>query len=114
MDISISAISEYVYLHLDREGWLLCKKDRDYSKVYNDFMQNRILPLKEKCSSTTELIQAVSDAISAKASYAYHYDLSDWEIHSLEGFFDNGKIVCDGYAEVFRACMYELIFHASL
>lgn len=108
VDISVSAISEYVYLHLDREDWLLCKKDRDYSKVYNDFMQNRILPLKEKCSSTTELIQAVSDVISAKASYAYHYDLLDWAIHSLEGFFDNGKIVCDGYAEVFRACMYEL------
>ena len=34
VDISISAISEYVYLHLDREGWLLCEKDRDYSKVY--------------------------------------------------------------------------------
>lgn len=108
LSVSISTISDYVYLHLDDQGWISCQKDPIYSKAYNDFMKKRILPLKEKYTSVTNLVRAVNDVICSRASYAYHHNLDDWTIHSLEGFFDNGKIVCDGYAAVFRACMYEL------
>lgn len=108
LSVSISTISDYVYLHLDDQGWISCQKDQTYSKAYNDFIKKRILPLKEKYTSVTNLVRAVNDVICSRASYAYHHNLDDWTIHSLEGFFDNGKIVCDGYAAVFRACMYEL------
>ena len=58
-----------------------------------------------------EKVSRAQNAINREASYAPAVGYDDLgacyapEAHSVEGFFKNGQIVCDGYASVFQYLM---------
>ena len=101
--------SEALLLSVDAQGWMQIYEDSSYSTAYRKFMDEKILPLKDSCKTDVELVHKVSKIICDRASYAWNADINnDVSIHTLLGFFESGRIVCDGYAEIFRACMNEL------
>lgn len=123
------SLAHYVHIRADAQDWLRYYKDSTLSDAYNTFMQEEILPLKEQYPSERDLIEAVQKVICDKAQYDYaaaeKMDFSftyrngaelsaviseTANTHSIVGFLQDGKIVCDGYAETFYCCMRELGF----
>lgn len=123
------SLASYAYIHADAQDWLRYYKDPALSEAYNAFMCEKILPLQEQYTSETDLIGAVQKVICDHARYDYaaaeKMDFSSTyrngpelsavisetaNTHSIVGFLQDGKIVCDGYAETFYCCMRELGF----
>lgn len=123
------SLARHVCICADAQDWLRYYEDSSLSDAYNAFMQEEILPLKEQYSSERDLIEAVQKVICDNAQYDYAaaekmnftapYQngqelaaiISETaDTHSIVGFLQNGKIVCDGYAETFYCCMRELGF----
>lgn len=123
------SLARHVCIRADAQDWLRYYEDSSLSDAYNSFMREEILPLKEQYSSERDLIEAVQRLICDRAQYDYAAaEKMDFTVpyqngqeqaavinetadtHSIIGFLQNGKIVCDGYAETFYCCMRELGF----
>ncbi len=102
------------YLRADSQSWLKCFKDSTLSSSYRDFIQQDILPLTTKYGDDTySLLKAVAERICDTAVYDNDfYSGIDWlnDYHDIPGYLRDGKIVCDGYAHLFKACLFELGF----
>lgn len=100
------------------EAWILAcdfdevftaYKDDTIGKLANDFYETYIVP-KLNCSEY-EIIMAAKQAIINKAQYDNPISKKDGyaiysdDSHTAEGFFENGRIVCDGYSCVFQYLM---------
>ena len=98
------------------EAWeLTCDLDDAYTLYINDavtrkadaFYRERVAGAK----SDADKVSRAKSAINRRASYAPAVGYDDMgacyapEAHSIEGFFKNGQIVCDGYASVFQYLM---------
>lgn len=75
------------------------------------FYENYIKPYENE--STEAIILAAKKAICSNCVYDYAEEsyarsgssLSNNDAHSINGFFKNGKLVCDGYAKIFHYLM---------
>lgn len=88
-------------------------EDDSFCEVANTFFLESVVPYLNK--SDYDIVMAAKRAIIRNASYNYAAltvaDLTAPEYknfvdaHSFVGFFENGRIVCDGYASIFRYLM---------
>ena len=87
----------------DAQNWLRVYADESYSAALRDFAEQYLLPLRSIPSVYQRVVQA-HDLLCALASYEYSelYHKDRPKSHSLLGFIDNRKIVCDGYASTFQ------------
>ena len=88
------------------DAFTLYKNDAITRKA-DEFYRERVAGAK----NDVDKVSRAKNAINRKASYAPATGYDDLgacyapEAHSIEGFFNNGQIVCDGYASVFQYLM---------
>ena len=116
------ALADYLYnggLRVNfsyNEAWELVRDLDDAFTLYKDdavtrkadeFYRERVAGAK----NDVDKVNRAKNAINRKASYAPVIGYDDLgacyapEAHSIEGFFKNGQIVCDGYAGIFQYLM---------
>ena len=105
----------------DTLDWLRVYEDTDYSRALIAFESQYLLPLKNGSSDYDRIVKA-HDLLCTLASYDYteYFNRNRPQAHGLLGFFENGTVVCDGYAKTFQWMLnylgidsYELIGKAN-
>ena len=98
------------------EAWeLACDLDDAFTLYVDDRITQRADDFYQRhfaiAETDKEKVYAAKNAINYKAEYASpvgHDEYGDYyapDAHSILGFFDRGRIVCDGYASVFQYLM---------
>ena len=94
--------------YIDASGWLKVFADESYRQSLRAFAERYITPL-TKLTSPYEQAEKAHDLLCRLASYDYEYlrkaerkEPVRWEAHDMMGFLENGKVLCDGYAEVYQ------------
>ena len=104
-----------VYLHYNEAWELVCDLDDAFTLYVDDRITQRADSFYQQhfaiAETDTEKVYAAKNAINYKAEYAPavgHDEYGDYyapDAHSILGFFDKSRIVCDGYASVFQYLM---------
>ena len=98
------------------EAWeLACDLDDVYTLYIDDTITRKADAFYREqvagAKSDIDKVNRAKNAVNRRASYAPAVGYDDLgacyapEAHSVEGFFKNGRIVCDGYASVFQYLM---------
>ena len=99
------------------EAWeLFCDLDDAFTLYKNDSITQKADEFYRQYidgfQSETEAVYRAKNAVNFRADYADSTGYSEEygavypsESHSITGFFQNGKIVCDGYAKIFQYLM---------
>lgn len=104
--------SDTAYLWADMYDWLYYYKTDELETAYITYVDEVLDPLREL--SEYEKVKAVNQLICRNSHYNYAAlrnkasNNEQQNAHSLFGYFHNGSIVCDGYAETARLFLMEL------
>ena len=101
-----------VFVRADAKDWLRYYMTNEMADAYNSYVAKELEPLRDK--SDYEKVCAVNRMICNRAWYDYgalRSSASNDDVcnaHSLFGYFSDGGIVCDGYADTAKLLLTEL------
>ena len=87
----------------DALDWLRVYRDERYSAALEEFKTRYLDPLK-RLSTDYDKVRAAHDLLCRMASYDYteYYRGTRPQAHSLLGFMESRRVVCDGYAKTYQ------------
>lgn len=117
VDFQMGKMKNYLVLTLKyNNAWILtCDLDDAFSKFDSDDLTRAADRFYQSCIRTEKTEEEiVLDAKKAVMDHARYSSEGKWtngtrvypaKAHNLQGFFENGEIVCDGYADLFQYLM---------